>query len=256
MESVVEDSPAEPVRESIVEDSPTEPRTDSLALVSSRQVAEEAMEDPNDAPDPWTFVLQKPSGTPSKQQRATVLRDILIHVRGFGHWRNGVIKVGQEFVEEEKSWTHTNWYVSHVTVVASRMSHVVLLCCCTVVVSHFFSCSMFCFITICSSVAWTAQPKAGYKKSQLEDLRALISGLLRSLLAGRPIRINFGQRWENRLIQQWFGIKRVPPINKERTDAQINSAKWNDSKKKLYGPVDRVDRGGRRERGRGRRQTE
>ena len=52
MESVVEDSPAEPVRESIVEDSPTEPRTDSLALVSSRQVAEEAMEDPNDAPDP------------------------------------------------------------------------------------------------------------------------------------------------------------------------------------------------------------
>ena len=27
------------------------------------------------------------------------------------------------------------------------------------------------------------------------------------------------------LIQQWFGIKRVPPINKEKAEPQINSAK-------------------------------
>lgn len=37
------------------------------------------------------------------------------------------------------------------------------------------------------------------------------------------------------LIQQWFSIKRVPTINKEaKPDSQINSAKWNDSQKKLY----------------------
>ena len=36
------------------------------------------------------------------------------------------------------------------------------------------------------------------------------------------------------LIQQWFGIKRVPPLGKDKPDAQINSAKWKDSLKKLY----------------------
>ena len=36
------------------------------------------------------------------------------------------------------------------------------------------------------------------------------------------------------LVQQCFGIKRVPTINKEKAKPQINSAKWNDSKKKLY----------------------
>ena len=88
-----------------MEDSCTEPRTDSLALISSSQVAEQAMEDLNDAPDPLTFVLQKLSATSCKPQRAMILRDILIHVGGFGHWRNAVIKVGQEFVEAENSWT-------------------------------------------------------------------------------------------------------------------------------------------------------
>ena len=34
-----------------------------------------------------------------------LLLDILIHVGGFGHWRNAVIKVGQEFVEAENLWT-------------------------------------------------------------------------------------------------------------------------------------------------------
>ena len=88
-----------------MEDSCTEPRTDSLALISSSQVAEQAVEDPNDAPDPLTFVLQKLSPTSSKPQRAMVLRDILIHVGGFGHCRNAHIKVGQEFMEAENSWT-------------------------------------------------------------------------------------------------------------------------------------------------------
>ena len=36
------------------------------------------------------------------------------------------------------------------------------------------------------------------------------------------------------LIQQWFGIKRVPPLSKDKPYAQINSAKWKDSLKKLY----------------------
>ena len=37
------------------------------------------------------------------------------------------------------------------------------------------------------------------------------------------------------LIHQWFGVKRLPPINRDtKPEAQINSAKWNDSKKKLY----------------------
>lgn len=36
------------------------------------------------------------------------------------------------------------------------------------------------------------------------------------------------------LIQQWFGIKRVPPLGKEKPDALINSAKWKDSLKRLY----------------------
>ena len=39
------------------------------------------------------------------------------------------------------------------------------------------------------------------------------------------------------LIQQWFGIKRVPPLGKDKPDAQINSAKWKDSLKKLYACV-------------------
>ena len=81
--------------QSIMEDSCTEPRTDSLALISSSQVAKQVVEDPNDAPDPLTFVLQKLSATSSKPQRAMVLRDILIHVGGFGYWRNAVITVGQ-----------------------------------------------------------------------------------------------------------------------------------------------------------------
>ena len=34
-----------------------------------------------------------------------VLRDSLIHLGGFGHWRNAVIKVGQEFMEAKNSWT-------------------------------------------------------------------------------------------------------------------------------------------------------
>ena len=91
--------------QSIMEDSYTEPRTDSLALISYSQVAEQAVEDPNDAPDLLTFVLQKLSVTSSKPQRSMVLRDILIHVGGFCHWRNSVIKVGQEFVEAKNSWT-------------------------------------------------------------------------------------------------------------------------------------------------------
>ena len=36
------------------------------------------------------------------------------------------------------------------------------------------------------------------------------------------------------LIQQWFGIKRVPPLGKDKPYAQINSAKCKDSLKKLY----------------------
>ena len=38
------------------------------------------------------------------------------------------------------------------------------------------------------------------------------------------------------LMQQWFGINRVPPLSKgvEKPDAQINSAKWKESLKKLY----------------------
>ena len=36
------------------------------------------------------------------------------------------------------------------------------------------------------------------------------------------------------LIQQWFGIKRVTPLGKDKPDAQINSAKGKDSLKKLY----------------------
>ena len=38
------------------------------------------------------------------------------------------------------------------------------------------------------------------------------------------------------LMQQWFGIKRIPPITKaiEKPDAQINSAKGKDSLKMLY----------------------
>ena len=91
--------------QSIMEDSCTEPRTDSLALISASQVAEQAVEDPNDTPDPLTFVLQKLSAMFSKPQKAMVLRDIPIHVGDFGHWRNAVIKVGQEFVEAKNSWT-------------------------------------------------------------------------------------------------------------------------------------------------------
>ena len=87
-------SVTESIIKSLVEDSVTEPKTHFLALVASSQVAEQAVEDPNDAPDPRTFVLQKLSATSIKEQRATVLRDILIHVGGFGHWRNAVIKVG------------------------------------------------------------------------------------------------------------------------------------------------------------------
>lgn len=90
--------------ESIIEDSYVEPITYSLALVSSSQVPEQTVEHPNNAPDLLIFVLQKLSTTLSKPQRAMVLRDILIHVGGIGHWRNDVIKVGQEFVEAEKSW--------------------------------------------------------------------------------------------------------------------------------------------------------
>ena len=89
-----------------MQDSCTDPRTDSLALISTSQVAEQAVEDLNDAPNPLTFGLQKLSATSSKPQRAIVLRDILIHVGGFGHWRNAVIKVGQEFLEAESSWTN------------------------------------------------------------------------------------------------------------------------------------------------------
>ena len=36
------------------------------------------------------------------------------------------------------------------------------------------------------------------------------------------------------LIQQWCGIKRLPPVGNDKPDAQINSAKWKDSLKKLY----------------------
>ena len=36
------------------------------------------------------------------------------------------------------------------------------------------------------------------------------------------------------LIQQWFGIKRVPPLGKDKPDAQINSAKWKNSLKQFY----------------------
>ena len=41
------------------------------------------------------------------------------------------------------------------------------------------------------------------------------------------------------LMQQWFGIKRVPPITKgmEKPDAKINAAWWKDSLKKLYACV-------------------
>ena len=35
-------------------------------------------------------------------------------------------------------------------------------------------------------------------------------------------------------IQQWFGIKPVPPLGKDKPDAHINSAKWKDFLKKLY----------------------
>jgi hypothetical protein len=54
------------------------------------------------------------------------------------------------------------------------------------------------------------------------------------------------------LMQQWFGIKRVPPLSKagEKPDAQINAAKWKDSLKRLYacaspkcrGTIDEGDR--------------
>ena len=54
--------------QSIMEDSCTEPRTDSLALISSSQVVEQAVEDPNDAPDPLTLVLQKLSTTSSNHK--------------------------------------------------------------------------------------------------------------------------------------------------------------------------------------------
>ena len=86
-----------------MQDSCTEPSTDSLALSSSNQVAEQGVEDPDDAPDPLTFVLQKLSAVSSKPHRAIVLRDILIQVGGFGHWRNAVIKGGREFVDAENS---------------------------------------------------------------------------------------------------------------------------------------------------------
>ena len=36
------------------------------------------------------------------------------------------------------------------------------------------------------------------------------------------------------LIQRWFGIKRVPPLAKDKPVVQINSAKWKESLKKLY----------------------
>ena len=49
--------------------------------------------------------IRRGRATSSKQQRTMVLRDILIQVGGFGHWRNAVIKVAQEFVEAENSWT-------------------------------------------------------------------------------------------------------------------------------------------------------
>ena len=39
------------------------------------------------------------------------------------------------------------------------------------------------------------------------------------------------------LIQQWFGIKRGLPINKDKAEPQINLAKWNDPQKKLYACV-------------------
>ena len=36
------------------------------------------------------------------------------------------------------------------------------------------------------------------------------------------------------LIQQWFGIKRVPPLTKDKPDALIKSAKWKNFLTKLY----------------------
>ena len=47
-------------------DSLTEPRSDSLALVPSSQVAEQFVEDTDDASDPLTFVLQKYSDESSQ----------------------------------------------------------------------------------------------------------------------------------------------------------------------------------------------
>ena len=36
------------------------------------------------------------------------------------------------------------------------------------------------------------------------------------------------------LIQQWFGIKRAPPLANDKPVVQINSGKWKESLKKLY----------------------
>ena len=77
-----------------MEDSRSEPRTDSPTLISSTQVAEQAVEDPINASDTLTFVLQKLSEASSEPDRAIILLDICLHVGGCSYWRYAVIKVG------------------------------------------------------------------------------------------------------------------------------------------------------------------